>query len=412
MDRHNNYDARNQAGLEVVPPSHSLYSQQLPEVRPESWNAAKEVVLPKYPEAPQHLSHASKAPVELSIAPADSPAAPKKRWNRRRLIIIGGVVAVVVIVAAVLGGVLGSKNASKAEDSASDAVKEGSNPTTTPGASPQFARQGSPLSVTAKRKIDGGVDMLLFYQDTKGEIGYARCDTTKTPQGASCWRTNGTFASHSTDRTQLAATSLVWETRMQPQTQLFYTGGEIRLLGTNMNDQSDPRIVEDSINNMGYTTDRESSLTAYWPWLICQSPNGGLVHVRNNPPANLDPSANWGSFDIGVTALAGTKLAMVPVSTNYTKIADKGGYAVFYQGTDSRLLVFITHLNELNSSYVQSWSTTLPSITMPKRAAIAAFSVARPADTQQRVDTYVLYLDSASNINMLYTDSSSGTVST
>ena len=50
----------------------------------------------------------------------------------------------------------------------------------------------------------------------------------------------------------------------------------------------------------------------------------------------------------------------------------------------------------------------LPFITIPKRAAIAAFSVARPADTQQRVDTYVLYLDSASNINMLYTDSSSG----
>ncbi|KAK0652631.1 hypothetical protein B0T16DRAFT_406536 [Cercophora newfieldiana] len=254
--------------------------------------------------------------------------------------------------------------------------------------------------------------MLLFYQDTNGEIGYARCDTTKTLPGASCWRTNGTFASHSTERTQLAATSLVWETRMQPQTQLFYTGGEVRLLGTNINDQSDPRIVEDSINNMAYTADRESSLAAYWPWLVCQSPNGGLVHVRNNPPANLDPSASWGSFDIGVTALAGTKLAMVPLSTNYTKIADKGGYAVFYQGTDSRLSVAITHLNELNSSYVQSWPTTLPSVTMPKRAAIAAFSVARPADTQQRVDTYVLYLDSASNINMLYTDSSSGTSTT
>jgi len=213
---------------------------------------------------------------------------------------------------------------------------------------------------------------------------------------------------------------------MQAQTQLFYTGGDVRLLGTNMNDQSDPRVVEDSINNAAYTTDRESSLAAYWPWLVCQSPNGGLVHVRNNPPANLNPASTWGSADIGVTALAGTKLAMVPLSTNYTNIAGKGGYGVFYQGTDSRLSVTITHLSEMNSTYVQSWPTSafscdlaveerklisvpaLPSITMPKRAAIAAFSVARPADTQQRVNTYVLYLDSASNINMLYTDSSSG----
>jgi len=215
MDRHNHYDAHIQPGLEVVPQEHTLYSQH-PEVRHDSWNA-KEIVLPKYPEEP-HLSHASKAPEVLLISPADSPVA-RKRWNRRWLI-IGGVIAVVVIVAAVLGGVLGSKNGSKVKDSASD-PSTGSNSTTTPGAPsgtvqpPQFARQGSPLSVTAKRKIDGGVDMLLFYQDKEGEIGYARCDTTKTLQGGSCWRTNGSFASHSTDRTQLAVTNLVWETHFQ-----------------------------------------------------------------------------------------------------------------------------------------------------------------------------------------------------
>ena len=152
---------------------------------------------------------------------------------------------------------------------------------------------------------------------------------------------------------------------MQAQTQLFYTGGDVRLLGTNMNDQSDPSIVEDSINMAGYITNRESSLAAYWPWLVCQSANGGLVHVRNNPPANLDPGPVWGSADINITALGGTKLAMVPVSTNYTRIAAMGGYAVFYQGTDSRLLVAITHLSELNSTYVQSWPTSAFSYAPP-----------------------------------------------
>ena len=146
--------------------------------------------------------------------------------------------------------------------------------------------------------------------------------------------------------------------RMQAQTQLFYTGGDLRLLGTNMNDRSDPRIVEDSINSAAYTTSRESSLAAYWPWLVCQSVSGGLVHVRNNPPANLDPGAAWGAADINITALGGTKLAMVPVSTNYTRIASRGGYAVFYQGIDSRLSVAITHLSELDSTYVQSWPTS------------------------------------------------------
>ena len=50
----------------------------------------------------------------------------------------------------------------------------------------------------------------------------------------------------------------------------------------------------------------------------------------------------------------------------------------------------------------------LPSIDLPKQAPIAALSVARPADPKQRVDTYVWYLDAASNINVLYTDTSSG----
>jgi len=50
----------------------------------------------------------------------------------------------------------------------------------------------------------------------------------------------------------------------------------------------------------------------------------------------------------------------------------------------------------------------LPTISIPKLSPIAAFSVARPSDAQQRVNTYVLYLDASLNINMLYTDTSSG----
>jgi hypothetical protein len=48
----------------------------------------------------------------------------------------------------------------------------------------------------------------------------------------------------------------------------------------------------------------------------------------------------------------------------------------------------------------------LPPIALPNNSSIAAFSVARAADPRQRVDTYVLYLDASSDINMLYTDSS------
>jgi len=149
-----------------------------------------------------------------------------------------------------------------------------------------------------------------------------------------------------------------WLTCLQAQTQLFYIGDEARLLGTNINDQSSPRIVEDSINSKLYVTGSESNLAAYWPWVIFQDSKGGLVHVRNNPPSAMTPASEWAWANINITALVGTKLAMVPVSTNYTRIASRGGYGVFYQGTDSRLAVAITHLSEMDSTYPLSWPTS------------------------------------------------------
>ncbi|KAK0719221.1 hypothetical protein B0H67DRAFT_149002 [Lasiosphaeris hirsuta] len=194
--------------------------------------------------------------------------------------------------------------------------------------------------------------------------------------------------------------------KVQPQTQLFYTGSQNRFLGTSFNDQSNPSIVEDSVNNKQYTTGPDSSVAAYWPWSIYQNAEAGLVHVRNNPPAFIGPSDTWDQSTINITALAGSKIAMVPVSTNATRIAGKGGYGVFYQSLDSRLSAAVTHLFELDSTYPLSWPTNLPLITLPKRSPIAAFSTGRQSDTLQRVDTYVMYIDADSNINMLYTDSS------
>jgi len=108
--------------------------------------------------------------------------------------------------------------------------------------------------------------------------------------------------------------------------------------------------MADSIDGMGWSTGSESALAAYWPWLVYQEATGALAHVRNNPPASLDPGASWGAAGINVTALLGTKLAMVPASANYTRIAGWGGYAVFYQDRDSRLSVAVTRLTGSDTS--------------------------------------------------------------
>lgn len=55
-------------------------------------------------------------------------------------------------------------------------------------------------------------------------------------------------------------------------------------------------------------------------------------------------------------------------------------------------------------------SAALPAINLPNKAAIAAFSAARPNDSDQRVNAYVLYVDGSNNINMVYSDSSTAQV--
>ncbi|KAK3342031.1 hypothetical protein B0T25DRAFT_357290 [Lasiosphaeria hispida] len=414
MEANRRYEAQ-QPGLEVVPQEQLQYGQQ-PEVR--NPYEAKEVVVPKYADQhtpPSGYASQYEAQYEAPIAVEATPVRPRRR--RKWWLIIGGVVALVVVIAAVLGGVLGSRLTATQTGDGSSAEGAGAqtptltaptgSPTATATGLPQLARAGSPLTVTAMRKTDGGLDIMLYYQDKDNTLGYARCDTSRVLKGnESCWKTNGTFHTFSNAKTQMAVTNLVWETRFKPQTQLFYTGSQNRMLGTSFNDQSNPPIIEDSINNKQYTTGPDSSVAAYWPWSIYQNAEAGLVHIRNNPPAFIGPSDTWDQSTINITALAGSKIAMVPVSTNATRIAGKGGYGVFYQSLDSRLSAAVTHLFELDSTYPLSWPTNLPLITLPKRNAIAAFSTARQSDALQRVDTHVLYLDAESNINMLYTDSS------
>lgn len=87
------------------------------------------------------------------------------------------------------------------------------------------------------------------------------------------------------------------------------------------------------------------------------------------------------------------------------------GYAVFYQNTDSKLAVSIPDLqsSRRSSSFTQPWPTTLPDITLPNEALMAASSVARSGDAnKRRIDTYVLHLAADGDINVLCIDSISG----
>lgn len=364
-----------QGGLEVVP----HHAQPWLEVQHDQYDASKELALPKYPEtyngviSPQ--SQYPDTPVVIPNPPTEwEPDSQTERKRRLRIIIGAVLIIVVVIIGAVLGGVLGSRASRSGAESGSVSSSEGENGGSSSGSGsgtnsgsaspsrPKTVRQGTTLTIGGWRKPSGDVELWLFYQDPEGGLRYSRCNSTSRPlEGQkSCWGPPVSFFSNARAPAQLGVGLLVFSTRQQPQVELFYTGPSNRLLGTNFNDQSTPSVGEDSINQVEITMGTNSSLTSYWPWTIYQNSAGGLIHVRNGVLGpQKSPTGTWSVVATNVTATAGSKLAMVPVSTNFSAIAEKAGYAVFYQTLDGKLGVNIPDLNspQRAANYSQSWPT-------------------------------------------------------
>ncbi|KAH6839542.1 hypothetical protein B0I37DRAFT_347986 [Chaetomium sp. MPI-CAGE-AT-0009] len=423
-------EVRDQPDLEAVSHQHGYYDQSLPELAASEYiHSAKEATTPSYIYSadPEHYPEHHSSPVSH---PHSTPAAGSGR--KRLWFIIGGVIAVLVIIGAVLGGVLGSRAASSssADSSASQGGEDSggsgdtnppadntspddtnnTNNTTnsTPNSTP--IRQGSGLAVTGWRKPDGSAEIYLFFQDQKDELQYVRCDKSLASDKDTCWASPVSINSYAIAGSRLAASTIIWGDYFQPMIELFYTGVKSRLLGVSFNDLDTPSAKEDSVNTKEIYTGLGSSLGAYWPWTVFQDSAGALHHVRNLLTGGkaFRPSASWDNNELDITPQTSSRLAVVPTATDFNTIAVKPGYAVFHQDKNDKLAVYITDLNHPNrsASFHQPWPTTLPDITLPKQAPIAAFSVARRGDTGRRVDTYVLHLDGDGHINVLYTDPS------
>jgi len=395
---HYRHDNQGQAGLEVVP----QHGQPWLEVRQDHYDESKELAIPKYPDT-YHGAQASPqsahqypyphpypdTPVVIPNAPAGSdPNAQADRKRRRRIIIGVVLVIVVVIIAAVLGGVLGSRASRSGADSSSGSAgssegqngsgsgsNSGSSNSTSPSR-PKTVRQGTALTIGGWRKPTGDVELWLFYQDPEGGLRYSRCNSTsRLVEGQkSCWGPPTSFFSNAKAPAQLGVGFLVFSARHSPQVELFYSGPSNRLLGTNFNDLSTPSVAEDSVNMVGITTGTNSSLSSYWPWTIFQDPAGGIIHVRNDVVGpQKSPASVWSVSATNITAAAGSKFALVPMSTNFSAIAEKAGYAVFYQTLDGKLGVNIPDLNspQRDANYSQSWPTgTYQPSTLPAKKEV------------------------------------------
>lgn len=105
-----------------------------------------------------------------------------------------------------------------------------------------------------------------------------------------------------------------------------------------------------------------SSTASYFPAMVYQTPSGELGQARII-------MLRWFAKLTGITALPGTNLAMVPISSRWANYSASGGYGLIYQNPDGRLAAAVPHLGpdervDATAPWFNS-SSTFPSSSPP-----------------------------------------------
>jgi hypothetical protein len=104
-----------------------------------------------------------------------------------------------------------------------------------------------------------------------------------------------------------------------------------------------------------------SAVALYWPWFVFQDWSG-FINVVNG---ESEPSYQNHQIATAV-GYQGTRLAVVPISTNYSNIIDSS-YGIFYQTAGGHLTPLIPGTATGGSgNYTQSWpDSAFPPHSLP-----------------------------------------------
>ncbi|KXH43215.1 hypothetical protein CSAL01_03496 [Colletotrichum salicis] len=168
---------------------------------------------------------------------------------------------------------------------------------------------------------------------------------------------------------------------------MFYTNDDDRLLVLSINNAISSGYEEDSIKNSNFATGSNSSMAAYWPWITYQGPDNSLFEVQNAlVEDDLRPSTTWDARKLNIVAAKASRLALVPLSSNFSVIATKEAYGIIYQAANNSLMVATpgNSLDELAANCALSWTSGSTAPTISKSGSFARLL---PGSTIRRITT-------------------------
>lgn len=371
------YDS--QPGLEVVMEREGL------EVLPDRDGRYPEVAggqQPRYLEGDRHAAPQSYSgssyhkPAPLTYSEDPRRQRPIGESCRTLWLVLAIVIGVLVVVGAIVGGVVGSREMKKSTSSSSTSgsgntatATTSARPSTssTPAIAQSVVRANSPITATGWRE-GAYFRIWVFYQGPDGVIKRSRFSS----EAGKGWSKPENFTAIKTrsSGTQLTATTNLQKTPVtnpfppsplslfymltnsprspfQPEVNLYYLDPSSQLRGYKFQESSTSSSSSENtrLNSFPFTIPSTSKLSAWWPVLASQNPDGTMQYFRDWG----FEGRGWENYTFSnADAVPGTGIVMLPTAVAYKEAA--GFLYVNNKG------VLSTYLASSNNTVVDGWA--------------------------------------------------------
>ncbi|KAI1765282.1 hypothetical protein GGR53DRAFT_490534 [Hypoxylon sp. FL1150] len=356
-----------------------------------------------------HLNpQATTTPSSSFLKERESPIKKDVKVKRWVLWTVGGIILILVTIGAVLGGILGTRRSSNNDDNAAIPSNSTSNETTpdsTSSTSVQSIRAGSKLAVTGYRtKTDYSIR--LFYQDQNNQLRFIDKENVSANWTEPTVLDNLPFEPMTGGA--IAAGAYMYD-NPAPKIEFFYedTYGIVR--GQNFNFDFENGTIPlkgeaGSINSYPLQMAGDTRISCYFPYIVSQDESNQVRWTTMLGQNTSNLSAPWwvNDTDWDVEASKGGGMVVLPVAQKYV---DAGG--IVYRAAEGTLSIKIRDESAASNEGV-AWRNGALSKEIPAGTSIGAFSVGRPYDDNDQINTYILYQEDDGTIQVVWQDDDTG----
>ncbi|KAI5927718.1 hypothetical protein F4810DRAFT_706462 [Camillea tinctor] len=380
------------SSLEVAfPHSHPISIQDARQF--EGWHSESHPLYDR-PELSSDPSWVKDDPHRSVAAAADLNHKRRKQWS------IGGII-VVIIIGVVLGAVLGTTVARSSSSSKNASTNTSNEP------SPTTIKAYSKIAVTGYR-LDSGDDyaIRLFFQDPQDQLRFMSKESTSDNWTDSTILDTLPYAPR---KDGAIAASAYMNSGTKPILELFYEDEDSIARSQMFNFELENGTLplkgrSSSLNDYPLDMGTGTSISSFFPYVVTQDADNKVRWTIMYGMNGSNPQSPWwvNDTDLGIEASAGSSLVNLPAAQNYS---DASG--VVYRSTDGKLSCKLRN-DSAESTQGTSWTHGTLSQDIPANTSIGAFTVGRPYDSDNQVNTYILYQDDDDAIQVVWQADSSG----